>query len=143
MAPGLFAAKASEERHTYVQSLDPCSLTYGQDAVHAANAWACDDEERVWQKRGEQYRHQSPPPPKSRALSYRAGQAGNQKLKQAIIVVPEKALARASMMSRSVSSVSGPTGSRAEMNLCDAPGTDNGASGGVKVFWRAGDKVLV
>ena len=52
-------------------------------------------QERVWQKRGEQYLLIKSPPAsgKSRALMFVAlDKLANQKLKQAIIVVPEKAI---------------------------------------------------
>src|SRR6202789_1296377 len=52
-------------------------------------------QERVWQKRGEQYLLIKSPPAsgKSRALMFVAlDKLANQKMKQAIIVVPEKSI---------------------------------------------------
>jgi hypothetical protein len=59
-------------------------------------------QERVWQKRGEQYLLIKSPPAsgKSRALMFVAlDKLINQKLKQAIIVVPERSIAPTFMMS--------------------------------------------
>src|SRR2546421_2370570 len=105
-------------------------------------------QERVWQKRGEQYLLIKSPPAsgKSRALMYIAlDKLANQKLKQAIIVVPEKAIG-ASFHNEPLTRF----GFWADWtvvprwNLCDAPGADNGGKvEAVKQFLEGGDKILV
>jgi len=105
-------------------------------------------QERVWQKRGEQYLLIKSPPAsgKSRALMFVAlDKLINQKLKQAIIVVPEKAIG-ASFHSEPLSK----HGFFADWvvqprwNLCDAPGADNnGKVDAVKKFLASDDKALV
>src|SRR3954468_15881003 len=87
-------------------------------------------QERVWQKRGEQYLLIKSPPAsgKSRALMFVAlDKLANQKLKQAIIVVPEKAIG-ASFHDEPLSQFGFFADWKVEprWNLCDAPGTDNG-----------------
>ena len=105
-------------------------------------------QERVWQKRGEQYLLIKSPPAsgKSRALMFVAlDKLRNQKLKQAVVVVPEK-LIGASFHDEPLATF----GFWADWvveprwNLCDAPGADNGGKvNAVKQFLDSGDKVLV
>jgi superfamily II DNA or RNA helicase len=105
-------------------------------------------QERVWQKRGEQYLLIKSPPAsgKSRALMFVAlDKLHNQKLKQAIIVVPEKSIG-ASFYDEPLSQFGFWADWRVEprWNLCDAPGSDNGGKvEAVKKFLECDDKVLV
>jgi superfamily II DNA or RNA helicase len=105
-------------------------------------------QERVWQKRGEQYLLIKSPPAsgKSRALMFVAlDKLTNQKLKQAIIVVPEKAIG-ASFHDEPLSQFGFWADWKVEpkWNLCDAPGSDNGGKvEAVKKFLESADKVLV
>ena len=78
-------------------SIPAVSVTYAQDGTStSANALGMRPmQERAYQKRGEQYLLIKSPPAsgKSRALMFIAlDKLENQKLKQAIIVVPEKAI---------------------------------------------------
>src|SRR3982751_5675108 len=87
-------------------------------------------QERAYQKRGEQYLLIKSPPAsgKSRALMFIAlDKLHNQTLKQAIIVVPEKAIG-ASFHDEPLSKFGFWADWKVEprWNLCDAPGTDNG-----------------
>jgi superfamily II DNA or RNA helicase len=104
-------------------------------------------QERVYEKRGEQYLLIKSPPAsgKSRALMFVAlDKLHNQGLKQAIIVVPEKTIG-ASFMDQPLSKF----GFWADWvvvpkwNLCNAPGTDEGKINSVKSFLDSGDNVLV
>lgn len=105
-------------------------------------------QERAYQKRGEQFLLIKSPPAsgKSRALMFIAlDKLENQKLKQAIIVVPEKAIG-ASFHDEPLSQFGFWADWKVEpkWNLCDAPGTDNG--GKVQTlgkFLGSADKVLV
>jgi len=105
-------------------------------------------QERVWQKRGEQYLLIKSPPAsgKSRALMFIVlDKLHNQKVKQAIIVVPEKTIG-ASFHDEPLSQFGFWTDWTVEpkWNLCDSPGTDNGGKvDAVKKFLESGDKVLV
>ena len=105
-------------------------------------------QERVYQKRGEQYLLIKSPPAsgKSRALMFIAlDKLQNQKLKQAIIVVPEKAIG-ASFHDEPLSQFGFWADWKVEpkWNLCDAPGTDNGGKvESIKAFLDGNDKVLV
>jgi superfamily II DNA or RNA helicase len=105
-------------------------------------------QERVYEKRGEQYLLIKSPPAsgKSRALMFVAlDKLQNQGLKQAIIVVPEKSIG-ASFNDESLSKYGFWTDWKVEpkWNLCNAPGNENG--GKVKslgAFLESDDKVLV
>jgi len=105
-------------------------------------------QERVWQKRGEQYLLIKSPPGsgKSRALMFVAlDKLANQGIKQAIIVVPERSIG-ASFHDESLSQSGFWTDwkVRPKWNLCDAPGSDtNGKVDAVKKFVDSEDKVLV
>jgi len=105
-------------------------------------------QERVWLKRGEQYLLIKSPPAsgKSRALMFVAlDKLTNQKLKQAIIVVPEKSIG-ASFHDEPLSKFGFWADWHVEpkWNLCDAPGGDNGGKvEAVKKFLESSDKVLV
>src|SRR5450432_3122970 len=105
-------------------------------------------QERAYEQRGEQYLLiQSPPASgKSRALMFIAlDKLQNQKLKQAIIVVPEKAIG-ASFHDEPLTTFGFWADWRVEpkWNLCDAPGSDNGGKvNSVEAFLKSLDKVLV
>src|ERR1700722_17007938 len=78
-------------------SIPSVSVTYARDGSSTrSNALGMRPmQERVWQKRGEQYLLIKSPPAsgKSRALMFIAPKKlGKQKLKKGIIVVPEKAI---------------------------------------------------
>jgi superfamily II DNA or RNA helicase len=104
-------------------------------------------QERAYEKRGEQYLLIKSPPAsgKSRALMFIAlDKLHNQGGKQAIIVVPEKAIG-ASFNDEPLTKF----GFWADWavvprwNLCNAPGTDGGTVNSVKAFLDSQDKVLV
>lgn len=105
-------------------------------------------QERAWQRRGEQYLLIKSPPAsgKSRALMFIAlDKLQNQRLKQAIILVPERTIG-ASFHDEPLSKYGFRTDWHVEprWNLCDAPGSENG--GKVKAlgsFLASDDKVLV
>lgn len=105
-------------------------------------------QERCYQKRGEQYLLIKSPPAsgKSRALMFIAlDKLANQKLKQAVIVVPERSIG-ASFHDEPLSQFGFWADWKVEpkWNLCDAPGTDNGGKvESVKKFLESADKVLV
>jgi len=126
------------------------SVRYAQDGRSAkANALGMRPmQERVWQSRGEQYLLIKSPPAsgKSRALMFVAlDKLRNQKLRQAIIVVPERSIG-ASFHDEPLSRF----GFWADWlvppqwNLCNAPGGDNGGKvDAVKKFLESGDQILV
>jgi superfamily II DNA or RNA helicase len=105
-------------------------------------------QERAYEKRGEQYLLIKSPPAsgKSRALMFIAlDKLRNQGLKQAIIVVPEKAIG-ASFHDEPLTKFGFWEDWRVEpkWNLCNAPGDDNGGKvRSVGKFLESGDKVLV
>src|ERR1700754_4849503 len=105
-------------------------------------------QERVWQKRGEQYLLIKSPPAsgKSRALMFVAlDKLAHQKLKQAIIVVPERSIG-ASFHDEPLSEAGFFTDWHVSprWNLCDAPGADsNGKVDAVKKFLGSEDKTLI
>ncbi len=133
-----------------VQSIPSVSVQYaGNGSSTRANELGMRPmQERVFERRGEQYLLIKSPPAsgKSRALMFVAlDKLHNQGLKQAIIVVPEKTIG-ASFNDEPLSESGFWADWRVEpkWNLCNAPGTDNG--GKVKslgVFLEGEDKVLV
>lgn len=131
-------------------SVPSVSVTYAQDGSSTrSNALGMRAmQERAYQKRGEQYLLIKSPPAsgKSRALMFIAlDKLANQKLKQAIIVVPEKTIG-ASFHDEPLSQFGFWADWKVEpkWNLCDAPGSDNGGKvESVKAFLNSGDKVLV
>lgn len=135
---------------TNKNSIPSVSVTYAQDGSSTrSNALGMRAmQERAYQKRGEQYLLIKSPPAsgKSRALMFIAlDKLANQKLKQAIIVVPEKAIG-ASFHDEPLSQWGFWADWKVEpkWNLCDAPGTDNGGKvESVKAFLESGDKALV
>jgi len=126
------------------------SVKYAQDGSSTkSNALGMRPmQERVWQKRGEQYLLIKSPPAsgKSRALMFVAlDKLSNQGLKQAIIVVPEKSIG--SSFNNEPLSQFGFFANwevKPNWNLCNAPGGDNGGKvDSVKAFLESGDQVLV
>ena len=104
-------------------------------------------QELAYQKRGEQYLLIKSPPAsgKSRALMFIAlDKLANQKLKQAIIVVPEKSIG-SSFHSEPLTKFGFWADWNVEprWNLCDAPGADGGKVDAVKKFLDGTDQVLV
>ena len=104
-------------------------------------------QERVWEKRGEQYLLIKSPPAsgKSRALMFIAlDKLHNQGLRQAIVVVPERTIG-ASFADAAL----GEFGFWADWtvspkwNLCNASGTDGGKVNSVKAFLDSQDRILV
>jgi superfamily II DNA or RNA helicase len=132
------------------QSIPSVSVTYAQDGSSTrSNALGMRAmQERAYQKRGEQYLLIKSPPAsgKSRALMFIAlDKLANQKLKQAIIVLPEKTIG-ASFHDEPLSKFGFWADWKVEpkWNLCDAPGSDNGGKvESVKKFLESGDKALV
>src|SRR5688572_6489858 len=126
------------------------SVVYAQDGSSTRqNAMGMRPmQERVYQKRGEQYLLIKSPPAsgKSRALMFVAlDKLANQKLKQAIIVVPERSIG-ASFHDEPLSQFGFFADWKVEpkWNLCDAPGGDNsGKVDAVRKFLESIDKALV
>lgn len=126
------------------------SVTYANDGTSTrSNALGMRPmQERVYQKRGEQYLLIKSPPAsgKSRALMFIAlDKLENQNIKQAIIVVPEKSIG-SSFHNEPLSQFGFWSDWHVEpkWNLCDAPGGDNGGKvAAVKKFLDSNDKVLV
>ena len=105
-------------------------------------------QERAYERRGEQYLLIKSPPAsgKSRALMFIAlDKLQNQGIKQAIIVVPERAIG-ASFHDEPLTKYGfwSDWSVQPRWNLCDAPGGDNGGKvNAVGVFLESDDKVLV
>lgn len=104
-------------------------------------------QERAFAHRGEQYLLIKSPPAsgKSRALMYIAlDKLHRQKLKQVIIVVPEKSIG-ASFNDEALSNFGFWADWKVEpkWNLCNAPGEDGGKVKSVEVFLASADQVLV
>lgn len=104
-------------------------------------------QERAYEKRGEQYLLIKSPPAsgKSRALMFIAlDKLRNQRLKQAIIVVPEKSIG-ASFHDEPLSKFGfwADWHVAPKWNLCDALGEDGGKVNSVKAFLDSDDRALV
>jgi superfamily II DNA or RNA helicase len=131
-------------------SIPAVSVTYAQDGTSTKpNPLGMRPmQERAYQKRGEQYLLIKSPPAsgKSRALMFIAlDKLENQKLKQVIIVVPEKSIG-SSFHDEPLSQHGFWADWQVEpkWNLCDAPGGDNGGKvESVKKFLESEDRVLV
>ncbi len=131
------------------QSIPTVSVSLDQNNMPAkSNALGMRPmQERVYNKRGEQYLLIKSPPAsgKSRALMFVAlDKLANQGLKKALIVVPEKSIG-SSFHNEPLSEfgfwadwVVAP-----KWNLCDAPGEDGGKVKSVQAFLNSEDKVLV
>ncbi len=125
------------------------SVTYARDGRSMkANAHGMRPmQERAYQKRGEQYLLIKSPPAsgKSRALMFIAlDKLQNQKLKQAIIVVPERSIG-SSFHDEPLSKHGFWADWTVEprWNLCDTFGTDGGKVDAVKTFLESEARVLV
>ena len=125
------------------------SVTYAQDgsSTRSNPLGMRPMQERAFQKRGEQYLLIKSPPAsgKSRALMFIAlDKLANQKLKQVVIVVPEKSIG-ASFHDEPLSKCGFFADWKVEpkWNLCNAPGTDGGKVEAVKKFLESPDKALV
>jgi superfamily II DNA or RNA helicase len=133
-----------------VKSVPSISVTYAQNGSSTkANALGMRPmQERAYEKRGEQFLLIKSPPAsgKSRALMFIAlDKLQHQGLKQAIIVVPEKAIG-ASFHDEPLTKFGFWADWRVEpkWNLCNAPGGDNGGKvNAVGAFLESTDKVLV
>ncbi|KAB2541167.1 DEAD/DEAH box helicase [Salipiger aestuarii] len=104
-------------------------------------------QERAYEKRGEQYLLIKSPPAsgKSRALMFIAlDKLHNQRLKQAIVVVPEKSIG-SSFADEPLSKFGfwADWSVQPKWNLCNAPGGDDGKVGSVGKFLESDDQVLV
>ena len=105
-------------------------------------------QERAYEKRGEQYLLIKSPPAsgKSRALMFIAlDKLHNQKLKKAIIIVPERSIG-ASFNNEPLSKYGfwADWEVAPQWNLCNAPGDDNGGKvNSVKAFLDSSDRTLV
>src|SRR5579864_4324166 len=135
------------ETHKSVPSISVCYA--GNCSSTRSNALGMRPmQERAYEKRGEQYLLIKSPPAsgKSRALMFIAlDKLANQGLKQAIIVVPEKAIG-ASFHDEPLSKHGFWADWHVEprWNLCNAPGGDNGGKvRSVATFLGGADKLLV
>ncbi|MBB5040437.1 DEAD/DEAH box helicase [Prosthecobacter dejongeii] len=126
------------------------SVSYARDGSSTqANALGMRPmQELAYQKRGEQYLLIKSPPAsgKSRALMFIAlDKLVNQKLKQAIVVVPERSIG-ASFQNEPLSKFGffADWNVEGKWNLCDAAGSENGSKvESVSKFLESDDKVLV
>lgn len=125
------------------------SVTYAQDgaSTRSNELGMRPMQERAYQMRGEQYLLIKSPPAsgKSRALMFIAlDKLENQGLKQAIIVVPEKAIG-ASFYDEPLRDYGFWADWRVEprWNLCNAPGNDGGKVDAVQEFLQSDDPILI
>ncbi|MGE0294208.1 MAG: DEAD/DEAH box helicase [Hyphomonadaceae bacterium] len=133
-----------------VKSVPSVSVSYARNGSSTkANALGMRPmQERAYEKRGEQYLLIKSPPAsgKSRALMFIAlDKLANQRVKQAIIVVPERSIG-ASFHDEPLSQFGfwADWHVAPKWNLCDAPGADNGGKvNSVEAFLQSDDKVLV
>jgi superfamily II DNA or RNA helicase len=132
-----------------VKSVPSISVTYARNGSSTkTNALGMRPmQERAYEKRGEQYLLIKSPPAsgKSRALMFIAlDKLQNQGLKQAIIVVPEKAIG-ASFNDEPLSRYGfwADWTVQPKWNLCNAPGEDGGKVNTVGAFLESNDKVLI
>ena len=133
-----------------IQVVPSISVSYARNGnATKANALGMRPmQERVYERRGEQYLLIKSPPAsgKSRALMFIAlDKLQNQGLKQVIIVVPERSIG-ASFHDEPLTKYGFWADWRVEpkWSLCDAPGGDNGGKvNSLGAFLESGDKVLV
>jgi len=125
------------------------SVTYAQNgrSIRSNELGMRPMQEMCFQKRGEQYLLIKSPPAsgRSRALMFIAlDKLQNQGLKQALIVVPERAIG-ASFNDEPLSDFGFWANWHIEprWNLCNAPGTDMGKVNSVQSFLKSGDKILL
>jgi superfamily II DNA or RNA helicase len=135
---------------TEIKAIPSISVSYSHNGSSTkANALGMRPmQEQAYEKRGEQYLLIKSPPAsgKSRALMFIAlDKLEHQGLKQAVIVVPEKAIG-ASFQDEPLTKFGFWADWRVEprWNLCNAPGGENGGKvRAVGAFLESGDKVLV
>ncbi len=123
------------------------SVTYTHHACEPNELGMRPMQERAYQKRGEQYLLIKSPPAsgKSRALMFIAlDKLRNQKLKQAIICVPEKSIG-SSFNDEPLSKFGffEDWKVKPQWNLCNTAGTDGGKVDAIGKFLESGDEVLV
>jgi superfamily II DNA or RNA helicase len=123
------------------------SVTYTHHASKPNELGMRPMQERAYQKRGEQYLLIKSPPAsgKSRALMFIAlDKLRNQKLKQAIICVPEKSIG-SSFNDEPLSKFGffEDWKVKPQWNLCNTAGTDGGKVDAVGKFLESGDETLV
>jgi superfamily II DNA or RNA helicase len=123
------------------------SVTYTHHASEPNELGMRPMQERAYQKRGEQYLLIKSPPAsgKSRALMFIAlDKLRNQKLKQAVICVPEKSIG-SSFNDEPLSEFGffEDWKVKPQWNLCNTAGTDGGKVDAVGKFLESGDEVLV
>ncbi|HGY2325421.1 TPA: DEAD/DEAH box helicase, partial [Pseudomonas aeruginosa] len=132
------------------QTVPSVSVSYAQNgrSTKANELGMRPMQERVFERRGEQYLLIKSPPAsgKSRALMFIAlDKLAHQHIKQAIIVVPEKSIGSSfhdEPLSRHGFWADWHVEPR--WNLCDAPGTDDGGKvNAVGAFLEGSDQVLV
>ena len=132
------------------KAMPSVSVSYKQDgSSNNSNALGMRPmQERVYQRRGEQYLLLKSPPAsgKSRALMFVAlDKLKNQGMRQAIIIVPEKSIG-SSFNDEPLSNFGFWADWKVEprWNLCNAPGGDNGGKvNSVEAFLRSNDSILV
>lgn len=131
------------------KSIPSVSVSYARNGNSAkANALGMRPmQERVYERRGEQYLLIKSPPAsgKSRALMFVAlDKLHNQGVKQAIIVVPEKSIG-ASFNDEPLTKYGfwADWTVTPKWNLCNAPGEDGGKVNSVGAFLESSDQVLV
>ena len=135
---------------TTPKSIPSVSVNYRANgtSTHANELGMRPMQERVYEKRGEQYLLIKSPPAsgKSRALMFIAlDKLHRQGVKKAIIVVPEKSIG-ASFHDEPLTKYGfwADWEVAPQWNLCNAPGGDNGGKvGAVKTFLDSNDRVLV
>jgi superfamily II DNA or RNA helicase len=132
-----------------VKSVPSISVSYARNGNSTkANALGMRPmQERVYERRGEQYLLIKSPPAsgKSRALMFVAlDKLQNQGRKQAIIVVPEKSIG-ASFNDEPLTKFGfwADWTVQPKWNLCNAPGSEGGKVNAVEAFLESADKVLV
>lgn len=131
------------------KSVPSVSVTYAQNrsSTTSNELGMRKMQERAYEMRGEQYLLIKSPPAsgKSRALMFVAlDKLHNQRLKQAIVVVPEKSIG-SSFNDEPLSRFGFWADWHVEpqWNLCNAPGGDDGKVGAVGRFLESNDQVLV
>jgi hypothetical protein len=135
---------------TTPKSIPSVSVNYRANgtSTHANELGMRPMQERVFEKRGEQYLLIKSPPAsgKSRALMFIAlDKLHHQGVKKAIIVVPEKSIG-SSFHDEPLTTYGfwADWAVAPQWNLCNAPGGDNGGKvGAVKTFLESDDRVLV
>ena len=132
-----------------MQTVPSVSVTYARNGASARpnELGMRVMQERVYEKRGEQYLLIKSPPAsgKSRALMFIAlDKLHNQGVKQAIIVVPEKSIG-SSFADEPLTQFGFWADWTVEpkWNLCNSPGTDGGKVNSVGAFLASSDRVLV